>query len=301
MLPALAIALLLDIIYPEHRGIALRLHPVHTSYFMTLLLAKPGSSKAVGVIVWLAVMISHLSIAALALAISSIHPALWIIVASVILKLSFSIKLLVDICEGAKRELSAGRLEEGRRYVQMIVRRNVYQLDEPRVVSAAIESLAESLVDGFTSPLFYYALLGPLGALAQRIANTLDGAIGFRTPEYANVGWFSAKMDTLFNYLPARMTAITIAISAPVAGGSVSKAFSVWLKWRGVTQSVNAGHPMSAMAGALDVMLEKPNHYVINANSKLPRPEDIGRAIKVIGLSATIWIVMLSIYVALLS
>ncbi|MCS7107111.1 MAG: cobalamin biosynthesis protein [Acidilobaceae archaeon] len=289
IISALAIALLLDLIYPEHRGVWLLVHPVRTSYFMALRLAKPYGSRALGAAVWLVVMVSHLLPAALLLYLSyHLHPLLWALSASAVLKFSAALRLLLDICEGARREMRRGNLEGARGYVQMIVRRDTKLLGEPHLASACIESTAESLVDGFTSPLFYFLLLGPLGALAQRVANTLDGAVGFKTPEYARVGWFSAKADTLLNFLPARLTALLIALSAPAGGGSTLGAVRCWLSDRDRTESLNAGHPMSAMAGALGVWLEKKGHYKINEGGRPPGAEDIARAQKITLVSAVL-------------
>lgn len=290
---ALILALLLDVIYPEHRGLLLRIHPVHTSYFMALRLGKPYSSKLRGVLVWLLVMASHLTPFALMLIVAyTLHPVAWVLVAAVVLKHSFSLRLLLDICYRAYRGFSKG-LDEARSWVQLIVRRNVWELDQPRVVSAALESLAESLVDGFTSPLLYYLALGPLGALAQRVANTLDGALGYKTPEFRDVGWFSARMDTVFNYIPARVTATLIIALAPVTGGDVREAFRVWRRYNGATESLNAGHPISAMAGALKVRLEKPGYYVVNEDARDPRPEDIPRGMRLAVAVAVTYTTML--------
>jgi adenosylcobinamide-phosphate synthase len=266
---------------------------------MALKLGVRYSSKARGVLVWVTVMAFHVIPFALALIVAyRVHPLAWVVVSAVTLKLSMSLRLLIDICYNAYRGFSKG-LDEARRWVQMIVRRDVSRLDEPRVVSAALESLAESLVDGFTSPLFYYALLGPLGALVQRVANTLDGALGYKTPEYRDVGWFSARMDTLINYIPARITALMIIALAPVAGGSFVGALTTWRRWSRATESVNAGHPMSALAGALNVRLEKPGYYVLNASARNPEPHDIVRGVKLALTLATLYTVIIAMVIAI--
>ncbi len=287
MVAALVLALIMDIAYPGHRGLTLKLHPVHTSYFMALALVKPYSGRLRGVLAWFIVMAFHILPPALALLVAyKLSPLLWILVAALILKFSISLRLLLEICYRAYVSLKEYRLDEGRKWVQMIVRRDVYKLGKPHIVSACIESLSESLVDGFTSPLIYYALLGPLGALAQRIANTLDGAIGYKTPEYVRGGWFSARMDTLINYIPARLTAAIIIALSPIFGGSPTKALRVWLKYSRATESINAGHPISAIAGALGVRLEKPGHYIVNSEARYPEAGDIKRALKIILIAA---------------
>jgi adenosylcobinamide-phosphate synthase len=75
-----------------------------------------------------------------------------IIVLSVFLKTTFSIKMLYNL---VKKSIPV--TQETRKYAQQLVRRNVYELDEPHVISAAIESLFESLVDGIISPLFGFS------------------------------------------------------------------------------------------------------------------------------------------------
>jgi len=290
---ALALALALDVVYPEHRGLLLRIHPVHTSYFMALRLAKRRRDKLWGIVVWLAVEAAHLAPFAALLALAAFHPMAWVLAAAATLKFSLSYKLLVDICRRAQRALERGDLAEARRWVSYIVRRDVSSLDKAGVASAALESLAESLVDGFTSPVFYAVLLGPLGAMGQRVANTLDGALGFKTPEFKDVGWASARADTVLNFIPARLTALLIALLAPIVGGDARKALAVWLRWRNATESLNAGHPMSAMAGALGVRLEKRGHYVLNPSGRPPTATDIARGIKLATAVAAVYLAVM--------
>ena len=301
MVAALALALAMDFAYPEHRGVALRLHPVHTSYVMALALAKPYTGRMRGALVWLAVVALHTVPPVLALSAAyEVSPLLWIPVAALVLKVSFSLRLLLEICRRAYVGLASCGLDEARRWVQMIVRRDVYRLDRPHVVSACLESLSESLVDGFTSPLLYYALLGPLGALVQRIANTLDGAVGYKTPEYARVGWFSAKADTVVNYVPARLTAVTMIVLSPLVGGSPAKALRVWTRYSRATESLNAGHPISAIAGALGVRLEKPGHYTVNREARYPEPDDVRRALRLALATAAVHVLLALAVVVLL-
>lgn len=301
-LSTLYLALLLDYLYPYHRGIMLTLHPVHTSYMAAKRLGKPYSSRARGVAVWLIVVLGHILVYSSILYVAwTLSPILWVLASAYILKTSFSLKLLIDIAEKIAHCSSAGDWRCARSWTQMIVRRNVYELDEQHVLSAAIESLAESLVDGFTSPLFYYPILGPIGALLQRLANTLDGALGFKTPEYRNVGWFSAKMDTIINYVPARLTALTIILSCMLTKNcSHAHAHKTWRRYASKTESLNAGHPMSAMAGALRVQLEKPGHYTLGEPLEEITPDKLLQAINLAKKSATIWLLATTVATALL-
>ena len=265
---ALLFAIFLDLLYPRHRGLMLRVHPVHTCFLMAKRLVRPYAGRAYGVILAFICILVHLTppmamLTAIYLAGSLATPILWLTAAACIMKLSFSIRLLAQIGLRVGDCARASYWENARFWTQQLVRRDVYSLDEEHVLSAAVESLAESLVDGIVSPLFYYPLLGMIGPYLQRIINTLDGAIGFRSGEFERVGWFSAKLDTIMNYLPARLSALYIILSSLLLGHDWRGAWRIWLRDHDRTESLNAGHPMAAMAGALGVKLEKIRHYVL--------------------------------------
>ncbi|NPA97165.1 MAG: cobalamin biosynthesis protein [Crenarchaeota archaeon] len=287
---ALIIALLADLAYPEHRGLLLKIHPVHTCFVMAKALGKPYSSRARGIATWIACVSTHLApYAALLIIAGRLGVVAQVLISAYIAKVSMSIVLLTRIVDSAREAAERGDWDEARRWVQLIVRRDVSKLSEPHVISAAVESLAESLVDGFTSPLLYFCTLGPLGALLQRLANTMDGALGFKSEEYRNVGWFSARADTLLNFVPARLTALSIILAAALLGLDWRRGFRTWIRYRRATESVNAGHPMSAMAGILGVKLEKPGFYSIG-DGDLPRAEQLRTALRIAWVCCGIWI-----------
>ena len=289
---AIVLALALDIVYPRHEGLLLQVHPVHTAFLAARRLAPPGSGVARGAAAWAVVMTAHLAPAAVLLYASwrLLGPAGWVVSASLVYKHSLSLRLLLDHVSRVAGSLGAGKLGEARAEVSQIVRRDTSRLGPGHVASAALESLAESLVDGFTSPLLYAALAGPLGALAQRIANTLDGALGFTTPDYLRAGRASAWADTVLNYLPARLTALALALTAPLAGRSPSTALKVVARFHGATRSRNAGYPISAMAGALGVCLEKPGEYTVNTGSPCPGAPEVRRGLRLAVAAAVLWL-----------
>ncbi|MGQ0566313.1 MAG: adenosylcobinamide-phosphate synthase CbiB [Gemmobacter sp.] len=146
-------------------------------------------------------------------------------------------------------------LPEGRRAVAMIVGRDTGGLDQPAVARAAIESAAENLSDGVVAPAFWFLVAGLPGMMVYKIVNTADSMIGHRTPQYLHFGWASARFDDLLNLIPARLTAMLIAL----AHG--------WLDHRPILRdarlhrSPNAGWPEAAMAVVLDVALSGPRSY----------------------------------------
>ncbi len=296
----LSAALLLDLLYPFHKGILLTIHPVHTCFVLSKKMVKPYASRLYGVFLGLTCIVFHtgLMVVALYLAYSipgSLGLILWFITALWFLKTSFSLKLLVDLGYKVYYEARNNRWDKARSWTQQMVRRNVYRLDKEQVLSAAIESLAESLVDGFVSPLFYYSFLGLLGPYLQRLANTLDGSVGFKTPELFRQGWFSAKLDTLLNYVPARLSVLYIVLSSFILGLDWRNAWRIALRDHGLTESINAGYPMSAMSGALGVRLEKPDHYVLGDRLKPIEARDVYNAVRIVWVSALLHIALTTI------
>ncbi len=296
------LALLLDLIYPFHSGLLYKLHPVHTSYVLARRLCPPYSGLARGVLTWFAVVSLHLGVFGSILYFSSLlNTYIALAISVVIVKFSISLKLLIDVARRVEEMFVAGRGFEARVWAQQLVRRDVFRLDDARVVSSTLESLSESLVDGFASPLLYYALAGPLGALLQRVANSLDSALGYRSAEYINAGRFSALMDTVLNAVPSRLTALLIVLLSPIIGGDLASSYRVWRRYHSATESFNAGHPISAFAGALGVRLEKPGHYVVNEDARPPTPSDIVRGVRLISVVSLVYIFILILFIIIAS
>lgn len=159
--------------------------------------------------------------------------------------------------------LSSGDIEGARRAVSMIVGRQTSEMNTSDVTRSSIESLAENFSDGVVAPVFWYALLGLPGILMYKMLNTADSMIGHKSIEYEDFGWASAKLDDLANWLPARISALLIAISAWIFLGLSSFKNSLWsiLHNASLHRSPNAGWPETAMAGALDVVLSGPRIY----------------------------------------
>jgi adenosylcobinamide-phosphate synthase len=157
--------------------------------------------------------------------------------------------------------LKANGLDGGRKAVAMIVGRDPEQLNEAGVSRAAIESCAENFADGVVAPVFWFALLGLPGLLVYKAVNTADSMIGHKTEKYADFGWASARFDDLINLPASRLAGIFIALSAPLARGSIGKSFTCIFQDAAKHRSPNAGWPEAAMAGALDVALAGPRAY----------------------------------------
>ena len=189
---------------------------------------------------------------------------------------------------GVRSAFAEDGLTGARQAVAMIVGRDPEQLDEAGVCRAAIESCAENFSDGVVAPVFWLALLGLPGLIAYKAINTADSMIGHRTERHQSFGWAAARLDDLVNLVPARLSAVLLAVVAPIAGGSVGTSLKVVRRDASQHRSPNAGWPESAMAGALGLALVGPRRYgerlvedpFLNAEAtRQAVPDDIGRAL----------------------
>src|SRR3954467_13894357 len=130
-------------------------------------------------------------------------------------------------------------------------------LDEPLLVAASVESVAENMSDSFVAPLFYYALFGLPAAVAYRAVNTLDAMIGYRG-RYEYLGKAAARLDDLLNLIPARLTAGLLLVAGALRKADGGGGPLILRRARRATASPNAGWPMATVAGLLSVCLAKP-------------------------------------------
>jgi adenosylcobinamide-phosphate synthase len=184
-----------------------------------------------------------------------------IIVLALILKITIAIRSMEDYAKAVTDALERRDMHDARYNLSMIVRRDTKNLDEQHVLSGTIECISESTVDGIVSPLFYYSFLGPAGAFIHRVINTLDSMVGYFDNYYKDIGYMSARLDTIANYLPARITALLMVISANIIGADWKNSIQILQRDHNKTLSSNAGYPMATMAGALRIKLEKIGHY----------------------------------------
>jgi adenosylcobinamide-phosphate synthase len=230
---------------------------------------------------------------------------LYIVVGAILFKATFAITGMGQYTKPIASALKQRDLAGARKWLPFIVRRDPNSLDERQIISAAVESIAESTTDGITAPFFFFALLGVPGAFAYRVINTLDSMVGYKTAEFRNIGWFSAKMDTITNYIPARVTAYLMVASAFLLRENWRESYQMLQRDKHKTASPNAGFTISAMAGALSIQLEKKDHYTLGDDHGHISHEDIGKALRVMTLTAALFglivvvpILALRIYIA---
>ncbi len=213
---------------------------------------------------------------------------LYVIAGAVLLKTTFALKSMRFYTYPIEKALKNRDKEEAKKWLYFIVRRDPNKLDERHMISAAVESIAESTTDGVTSPFFFFALFGVPGAFAFRVINTLDSMVGYRDPVNVNIGWFSAKMDTITNYVPTRITAVFMVASVGLLGANWRNSWRILMRDKNKTASLNAGWTISAMAGALETQLEKEGYYALGDGDTI-HPEDIFKAWRIMVLTALLF------------
>jgi len=237
-----------------------------------------------GALVWWAgvalVLIASIALQTLLLA---WHPLLGALALGLLLKPLLAWRMLHDEVLAVEQALDES-LAAGRERLAWLVSRDVSALSEAEVRESAIESLAENLNDSVVAPIFWFLLLGLPGAALYRFANTADAMWGYRGvyrgQEWEWAGKWAARADDVLSWLPARLTALLLAL---VRGGLNLK---VLRAEAARTPSPNSGWPMAAMALALGVGLHKPGVYVLHAPGRAPQPADTAHALRYAGNAA---------------
>ena len=177
--------------------------------------------------------------------------------------LFIALRGLVDSAKKIEKLLEEGDLSQARISLKALVGRDTENLSPEKIRIAIVESLSENLSDGVIAPLFYFILSGFPFLVLYKTVNTLDSMVGYKNEKYINFGWFSAKIDDLFNYIPARISGLMIVVSSLILLGiwSAKNSLRVMLRDGRKHISPNSGIPEASMAGALGIRLGGPNYY----------------------------------------
>ena len=288
------LAFLIDMVLGEYPD---RIHPtIGIGKMITYLKCKsknpnPQVEKANGVLMALIIMlIVSLPVFALLFWLRQLPygKILYIVVGAILFKATFSIRGMGQYTKPIAKALKENDLAGARKCLPYIVRRDPNTLGERQIISAAVESIAESTTDGITAPFFFFALFGVPGAFAYRVVNTLDSMVGYKNVENRNIGWFSAKLDTIANYFPARLTAYLMVAASFLLREDWRESYRILQRDKHKTASPNAGYTISAMAGALNIQLEKQGYYTLGDEHGI-LPEHIPRALRVMTVTAALF------------
>jgi adenosylcobinamide-phosphate synthase len=192
-------------------------------------------------------------------------------------------------------------LAPARAALAMIVGRDTRRLSATGVSRAAVETVAENLVDGFIAPLFFFLLGGAPLAAAYKMVNTLDSMVGYKNDAYMAFGRAAARIDDAANYIPARLSVPVIGLAAQLLNRRGIAAVQAAVADGRRHSSPNAGYAEAAFAGALEVKLGGPNVYhgkvvdkpYIGADFGDVTQHHIPKACDLLELSAFLWFVII--------
>ena len=260
-------ALLLDTLVGDPRS---KYHPVVLignciSFYEHLLYKKNTIAKnqiLLGIsTVLLVLMTVMLIVTGLLFIGGTIHPIGYFIVSLLCLYIAISPRCLAEAGLEIANLLRKQDISEARRKVGWIVGRKTSELDESEITRATIETVAENTVDGIISPLFWFVLLGPWGAIGYRAINTMDSMLGYKNERYLYFGRFAARLDDVVNYIPARITCILFVIDSFLCGKDWKHAIRIATRDAHKHPSPNGGYAEAPVAGALHIRLGGQNVY----------------------------------------
>lgn len=291
----LIMALVIDLSLGEPARV---IHPVVWMGKVTSLLERGNKSHSPGVqfLYGSGIVLFNIGLFAvpayfLLLYLTELNTVLYIVIAAILLKPTFSLRELRRAALRVKGLLIEDKLDEARFELRSLVSRDAKGLPKPLLVSAAVESVAESTSDSFVAPLFYFLLLGVPGAIAYRVVNTMDAMIGYHG-KYEFLGKFAGRLDDILNFVPARLTALLLVLAAFLLRRNGKNSWRVALKEHSQTESPNAGWPIAAVAGALNVQLEKTGQYKLGKAITPLVPETIEVSIKLMLIAMMTWVLI---------
>ncbi|GAA0224204.1 adenosylcobinamide-phosphate synthase CbiB [Metaclostridioides mangenotii] len=185
----------------------------------------------------------------------------YILINGIIIYTTFATKCLKDEAVKVYDVLKTGDIEKSRIQLSYIVGRDTTNLSEKEIIRATVETVAENTVDGIMSPMFYAFIGGAPLAMAYKAVNTLDSTVGYKNEKYINLGFASAKLDDIANYIPARLSVLFIPIASFILGYNLKDSFKIGIRDRKNHKSPNCAFSEGAVAGALGVQLGGTNVY----------------------------------------
>lgn len=304
-LAVLAIALLLDYLMGDPWN---WLHPVQViggwidrvSTCCLNRFDRPWSLKIAGVFLGLSTIVgTGLAVLVMVYGARWIHPLFGLAIESILVASGLAGRSLRDAAQDVLAPLSRGDIDTAREKMALYVGRETQQLDEAGILRAVIETVSENATDGVLAP-FWFAIVGtflPTGSaalvLAYKAASTLDSMVGYKTPPYQDLGWFSARFEDGLTWVPCRLVVATISLLSGKPG-------QVWTLCRRdgpQDPSPNAGWSECAYAAALGVQLGGVNYYngqkkekpLLGDRHQTISPDSINNALRLTRWSLLLW------------
>ena len=223
--------------------------------------AQSGNLRRSAVILTAVTVLATMAAAALVLSLLSLWGRIPLFAGMTLLNwMGIAVTCMAKEARGVEKALERG-LPDARKQVARIVGRDTQNLDEEEIVKATVETVAENTTDGVISPLFWALLGGPVLLWGFKAANTLDSMVGYMDEKYRDIGWSSAKLDDVMNWLPARLTALLMICAAFLTGLDGKNALRIVRRDHANHTSPNCAWSEAAAAGALHIQLGGTHEY----------------------------------------
>ena len=245
------------------------------------------------------IVLSSLNFSIDLISVESLSILISIISGIVLFKMTIAIKGMEKHALAVLDSIQKNNLDQARTNLSMIVKRNTKNLDKNHILSGTLESLSENIVDGITGPMFYFAIFGLPGAFVYRIINTVDSMVGYKTQMFKNLGWFGANCDNILNYIPSRLTGLTIVLASMLLGYDWKNCYEIFKRDGKKTDSPNAGYPMAAFAGALGTKFEKLEHYSLGTGENEITSKKVKDAITLMKVTSLLFFGIVSVPIIL--
>ena len=245
------------------------------------------------------IVLSSLNFSIDLISVESLSILISIISGIVLFKMTIAIKGMEKHALAVLDSIQKNNLDQARTNLSMIVKRNTKNLDKNHILSGTLESLSENIVDGITGPMFYFAIFGLPGAFVYRIINTVDSMVGYKTQMFKNLGWFGANCDNILNYIPSRLTGLTIVLGSMLLGHDWKNCYEIFKRDGKKTDSPNAGYPMAAFAGALGTKFEKLEHYSLGTGENEITSKKVKDAITLMKVTSLLFFGIVSVPIIL--
>lgn len=188
-------------------------------------------------------------------------PILFHIINILILWTTLAARCLHSEAKKVYTALKEKGIEEARIKLSYIVGRDTSQLNEGEIIRADVETVAENTSDGVIAPIIFAIIGGAPLAMLYKAINTMDSMLGYMNEKYRFIGFFPAKTDDIFNFIPARITGVLLTLVSPIVGGNIFKSINIMCRDRKNHKSPNCAYPEAAVAGALKIQLGGINTY----------------------------------------
>ena len=256
--------------------------------------------KIAGFVLWFVVVGVTLGSTSIVLHLFKFNKIAYFLVNSILIYTTLATKCLKDESIKIYKVLKTGDLEKSRLQLSYIVGRDTTNLSEKEIVRATVETVAENTVDGIIAPLFYGIIGGAPLAMAYKAINTLDSTVGYKNDKYYYLGYASAKIDDIANYIPARLGVILLSLGSLFVGFNFKEALKIGIRDRKNHKSPNCAYSEGAVAGALGIQLGGTNIYfgkevykpTIGDKKREIEVEDIVRTNKIMYSSSIISIII---------